>query len=407
MKNQSLSILFVIKLNKKNKKGMCPLNVRITYLKKRKEASSGIMVNPLLWDSKQQSSASRATSGEQINQQLEVQVAAIRKAYLKLQLGNDDFTVENIWDMFLGKVEKKNEYVISYFEKFLVKKSKLIGKDLKMSTWKKSEYVCADVAAFINSKYQKNDFPLIKLDQTFLDDFEYYLKTVKNQKQVTINKSIQRFRKPIKIAVAEGYLVSDPFVMHKPGRVRKEVIFLTEDELQLLEEYKFTQPRLQLVKDLFIFCCYTGLAYHEMANLKREHIIKGFDGNEWIKIRREKTNKQISIPLLPRAKVIMIKYNEMNDYVLPRFSNQKINSYLKEIAGIVGINKSITHHIARKTFASTVLLYNDVPMEIVSELLGHSSMKITQEYYGMIVQKRVGEEMERVSRKLEQRPGYE
>lgn len=234
MKNQSLSILFVIKLNKKNKKGMCPLNVRITYLKKRKEASSGIMVNPLLWDSKQQRNTSRTTTGEQINQQLEVEVAAIRKAYLKLQLGNEDFTVEHIWDTYLGKVEKKNEYVISYFEKFLAKRSKLIRKDLKLSTWKKSEYVCADAAAFIKSKYKKSDYPLNKLDQSFLDDFEYYLKTVKNQKQVTINKAIQRFRKPIKIAVAEGYLQSDPFVMYKPGRVRKEVIFLSTDELKLL-----------------------------------------------------------------------------------------------------------------------------------------------------------------------------
>jgi integrase/recombinase XerD len=400
MKNQSLSILFVIKLNKKNKKGMCPLNVRVTYLKKRKEASSGIMVNPLLWDSKQQRNTSRTTSGEQINQQLELQVASIRKAYLKLQLGNEDFTVEHIWDMFLGKVEKKNENVISYFEKFLAKQSKLIGKHIKLSTWKKFEYVCQDLRAFIKASYGKSDYPLNKLDQSFLDDFEYYLKTVKNQKQITINKGIQRFRKPIKEALGEGYMEKDPFVQHKPGRVRKEVIFLSTDELKLLEEHHFTQPRLQLVKDLFIFCCYTGLAYHEMANLKKEHIIKGFDGNEWIKMKREKTSKMISVPLLPKAKAILEKYDEVSNHALPKFSNQKINSYLKEIGGIVGINKSISHHMARKTFASTVLLYNDVPMEIVSELLGHSSMKITQEYYGKVVQRRVSEEMERVSKKL-------
>jgi integrase/recombinase XerD len=241
---------------------------------------------------------------------------------------------------------------------------------------------------------------LNKLDQSFLDDFEYYLKTVKNQKQITINKGIQRFRKPIKEALGEGYMEKDPFVQHKPGRVRKEVIFLSTDELKLLEEHHFTQPRLQLVKDLFIFCCYTGLAYHEMANLKKEHIIKGFDGNEWIKMKREKTSKMISVPLLPKAKAILEKYDEVSNHALPKFSNQKINSYLKEIGGIVGINKSISHHMARKTFASTVLLYNDVPMEIVSELLGHSSMKITQEYYGKVVQRRVSEEMERVSKKL-------
>lgn len=114
----------------------------------------------------------------------------------------------------------------------------------------------------------------------------------------------------------------------------------------------------------------------------------------------QKTNKMISVPLLPKAKVILTKYNVSGDYVLPKLSNQKINSYLKEISGIVGISKPITYHMARKTFASTVLLYNDVPMEIVSELLGHSSLKITQEYYGKIVQRRVGQEMARLTKKL-------
>lgn len=180
------------------------------------------------------------------------------------------------------------------------------------------------------------------------------------------------------------------------------MIFLSTEELKLLEEHYFTQPRLQLVKDLFIFCCYTGLAYHEMSSLQKEHIIKGFDGNEWIQMKRHKTNKMISVPLLPKAKAILEKYDEVSNHALPKFSNQKINSYLKEIAGIVGINKPISHHMARKTFASTVLLYNDVPMEIVSDLLGHSSIKITQEYYGKIVQKRVSEEMNRISKMLKQ-----
>jgi integrase/recombinase XerD len=113
------------------------------------------------------------------------------------------------------------------------------------------------------------------------------------------------------------------------------------EQLERFEKHHFVQPRLQLVKDLFIFCCYTGLAYHEMANLKKEHIIKGFDGNEWIQMKRHKTNKMISVPLLPKAKAILDKYDEVGDYALPRFSNQKINSYLKEIGAIVGILKPI------------------------------------------------------------------
>ncbi len=323
---------------------------------------------------------------------------------MSLQVQNIEFYVDDILDKYLNKKVKKEDDVVNYFKRFLATKQQLVGKDIKISTWKKSEYVCADVAAFIQFKFKKNDYPLNKLTLQFLVDFEHYLKTVKNQKQITINKSLQRFKKPIKTAVAEGYLEKDPFVLHKPGRVIKAVIFLTTEELKKLEKHHLTQPRLQLVKDLFIFCCYTGLAYHEMANLKKEHIVKGFDGNEWIQMKREKTGKMISVPLLPKAKAILNKYDEVGDCALPRFSNQKINSYLKEIGAIVGINKSISHHMARKTFASTVLLYNDVPMEIVSELLGHSSMKITQEYYGKVVQKRVSEVMGRVFRKLRKRP---
>ncbi|MEP3372877.1 site-specific integrase [Maribacter dokdonensis] len=402
MNQNNLSVLFLLKKDKTNQKGTCPIYCRITYLKKRKQFSIGEFINPLEWNAKGQKASSKTISNQQINLQLDIITANIKKAHLQLQTSDAEYGVTEILNKYLGKTEKKEEKVVSYFQKFLKRQLKLIGKDLKLSTWKKSEYVCNDVSAFIKSKYGENDYSLEKLNQSFLTDFEYYLKTVKSQKQVTVNKAIQRLRKPVKMAVAEGYLNKDPFVLHKPGRVRKQVVFLSTEELKLLEEHAFTQPRLELVRDLFIFCCYTGLAYHEMASLRKEHIIKGFDGNEWIQMKREKTDKLISIPLLPKANDVMAKYRGrgQDDYVLPRFSNQKINSYLKEIAGIVGNNKSITHHIARKTFASTVLLYNNVPMEIVSELLGHSSMKITQEHYGKVVQRRVSEEMVRISKKL-------
>ena len=150
---------------------------------------------------------------------------------------------------------------------------------------------------------------------------------------------------------------------------------------------------------MFVFCCYTGLAYQEMFSLKQENIIKGFDGNLWIQMTRKKTKSKISIPLLPKAKKILDKYKDDSN-LLPVISNQKFNSYLKEIGNIVGIEKRLTHHIARKTFATTVLLYNGVPMEIVSELLGHSNLKITQAHYGKVVQKSISEQMNSLSKKL-------
>jgi integrase/recombinase XerD len=400
MNQKNLIVLFYLNKAKTNQKGTCPIYCRITYLKSRKQFSTGEFINPLEWNAKNQKGSSKSITNQQVNLQLEIISANIKKAYLQLQLAGDEFTVEDIFNNYIGKPSIKEVGTIHYFKEFLEKKRKLIGIDIQLGTWKKFNYANQQVKDFIKWKYGKNDFPLSKLKLQFLHDFEYYLKTERKQSQVTINKCIQRLRKPIKEALGEGYLEKDPFAQHKPGRVRKEVIFLSTDELKLLEDHHFTQPRLQLVKDLFIFCCYTGLAYHEMSNLKKEHVILGFDGNEWIQMKREKTDKMISVPLLPKAKAILEKYDEVSNHALPKFSNQKINSYLKEIAGIVGVNKSISHHMARKTFASTVLLYNDVPMEIVSELLGHSSMKITQRYYGKVVQKRVSEEIGRISRKL-------
>jgi integrase/recombinase XerD len=401
MNQNKLSIRFVINKAKINKRGLCPISCRLTFRLKRKAISTGEFINPSDWNAKKQKASSKTIANQQINLQLEIISANIKKAYLQLQLAGVEFTVEDIFNNYIGKPDNKEYEVIQYFKEFLDKKRKLVGIDIQLGTWKKFNYAHEQVRDFLKWKYGKQDHPLSKLKLQFLHDFEYYLKTERNQSQVTINKAIQRFRKSIKEALGEGILEKDPFVEHKPGRVRKEVIFLSTDELKLFEDYHFTQPRLQLVQDLFIFCCYTGLAYHEMSNLKKEHIINGFDGNEWIQMKRRKTNKMISVPLLPKAMAILEKYNEVGDYALPRFSNQKINSYLKEIGGVVGINKSITHHMARKTFASTVLLYNDVPMEIVSELLGHSSIKITQEYYGKIVQEKVGLEMVKLSRKLE------
>lgn len=399
MNQNNLSVLFFLKKEKTNKQGTCPIYCRITYAKWRKQFSTGEFINPADWIPKRQKARSKTISNQQVNLQLEIIIANIKKAYLQLQLAEAEFTVDDIFNNYIGKPTAMEVGTIQYFKEFLEKKKKLIGIDIQLATWKKFNYACSQALDFIKWKYGKQDQSLSKLKLQFLHDFEYYLKTERKQSQVTINKAIQRFRKPIKIAVAEGYLDKDPFALHKPGRVVKQIIFLSSEELGKLEKHHFTQPRLQFVRDLFIFCCYTGLAYHEMANLKKEHIIKGFDNNEWIQMKREKTGKMISVPLLPKAKAILKKYNDEVNFALPRFSNQKINSYLKEIGGIVGINKSISHHMARKTFASTVLLYNDVPMEIVSELLGHSSIKITQEYYGKIVQRRVSEEMDRISRK--------
>jgi integrase/recombinase XerD len=400
MKKENFTILFVIKLIKQNNKGLCPINVRITYQGIRKENATGYFVDPKFWDAKKQLIVAKTSDATNTNTQLELIKQKIKNSYLSILLETGTFEANDIYQKYLGKPIKESEFVVSYFQKYLEKIHKLIGKDLQLATWKKYNYACIQIAGFIKWKYKKKDISLDKINLQFLTEFEYYLKTEQNQCQSTVNKAIQRFRKLIKIAIAEGCLDKDPFILYKPKKVKKEIIFLTNEELKIVEKTVISQPRLALIKDLFIFCCYTGLAYIEMAHLEKQNIQIGFDGIHWIQMKREKTQRQISIPILPKAEQIIDKYSTISTRIFPSISNQKFNSYLKEIADILGINKRLTHHVARKTFASTVLLFNDVPMEIVSELLGHSNMTITQESYGKIVQKKVSEAMYNLKDKL-------
>ena len=400
MTTENFNILFVQAKNRTNRKNQSPLYCRITLNGIRKQFSTGIHIESIYWNSKKQLVLKTHTTASLYNSLLDNLKSKINNAYGVLKLEDNVFSIEDILDKYLGKEIKKKENILSYYKQYLFKIKKLVGLDLKESTYNKFVYVGNHLEAFLKWKFKKTDFPLEELSLQFLDDFDYFLKIEKEQSQITINKTIQRFRAPIKQAISEGYLDRDPFILHKAKTVRKTVIFLTTEELKTFEETVFQQKRLSTIQDLFIFCCYTGLAYNEMSNLESKHIIIGFDSMNWIQMKREKTQREISIPILPKAQIIIDKYSKNNTLIFPSISNQKFNSYLKEIGDISGINKRLTHHVARKTFASTVLLYNDVPMEIVSELLGHSNMTITQESYGKIVQKKVSEQMKNLAQKL-------
>lgn len=400
MHKEKITILFVISANKTNQKGLCPLNCRITFNRERKQFTTGFFVNPLNWQNKLQKIIELDNNSKLINSKIDEIRNKINKISLVFELQTEYYSLDDIYNKYIGKEIKKKEGILSYYKQYLSKIKKLVGLQLKESTYNKFVYVGNHLEVFLKWKFKKTDYPLEELNLQFLDDFEYYLRTEKKQAQITINKTIQRFRTPIKQAISESYLDRDPFMMHQTKKVRKEVVFLTTDELKTFEEVMLQQKRLKLIQDLFIFCCYTGLAYNEMANLESKHIIIGFDGMNWIQMKREKTQREISIPILPKAQTVIGKYSNDKNLLFPSISNQKFNSYLKEIAAIIGIEKPLTHHIARKTFASTVLLYNDVPMEIVSELLGHSNIVVTQESYGKIVQKKVSEEMKKLKIKI-------
>ena len=401
MNNNKLVVLFYIQKNRTNSKGLCPLRIRITYSSQRKEFSNGIFINPKKWNSKLQKMKSTDKDCNYVNNQLSLIKSKINQAFLYLQMNEKQFDVEDIYIQYSGDHTRKIKYLLEVFDIHNQRFLKLVGKEYSKSTYIKLKEARKHTYEFIKFKFNKNDILLESIKLNFIDDFDFYLKTEKNHKQITINKTIQRLKKIIKLALGEGYLSRDPFILYHPKRVEKKIVYLTKEELTELENHKFIQKRIQQVADMFIFCCYTGLAYNEMASLESSHIHKGFDGNDWIKMTRKKTKREISIPLLAKSKEILAKYQESENLkLLPIISNQKFNSYLKEISDVVGFEKNLTHHVARKTFATTILLYNDIPMEIVSELLGHSKISTTQESYAKVVQSKVSEHIKELNTKL-------
>lgn len=401
MNHSKLHILFVIDKTNVNTKGKAPLRCRLTYSGKRKVFSTGLFIISKQWDSKQQLIKPPNKENTFINTSLSLIKNEINQAFLFLQVSGNDFDINDIYSQYKGDIPKQDKTILQLFQEHNIRVEKLIGKEYSIATLWKFKQAKELLKDFIKSHFNKADYHFKDLDLKFIQDYEFYLKTEKSLAIATTNKMIQRFRKIVKVALSEDILHKEPFTNYKVKHIKKEITYLTEGELAKLEEYQFKSEKLQMVKDMFVFCCYTGLAYSEMVNLEKSHIIKGFDGNEWINMMRGKTQHLLTIPLLTRSKRIIDKYDYVDEKrVLPKLSNQKFNVYLKEIADIVGINKRLTHHLARRTFATTVLLFNDVPMEIVSQLLGHSKITITQQHYAKVVQKKVSEQMFRLNEKL-------
>lgn len=402
MNTYRLTIRFVIAKNRTRNDGSAPLLCRLTYIEMRKQFATGIFINPKNWDSKRQLTKPPNDDNTYINNQLSLIKNKINQAFLLLQVKEEPFDVNDIYNQYAGKTLAKEYGMIEYYQIYLERFKKLVGIEIKQQTWDKFSYIKEDVSDFIKDFYKKSDMKLRDLDFNFISEFEYYSKTKLEHKQVTINKALQRLKKVVKQSVINGYLAKNPFEEHKPKKVYPKIIFLTQTELDKLENYNFQSEAFNKVKDSYLFCCYTGLAYREMFELKKDDLITKPDGTIWIFKKREKTERNFSVPLvLPKALEIIEKYSSENEFLLPRITNQFFNRILKEIAGVVEINKNLTHHTARKTFASTVLLNNNVPMEVVSKLLGHTKITTTQEYYAELMPEKLSEQLKILRKKLE------
>ena len=385
-----------------NSRGQAPIYCRLKSDVVVKQFTTGMSIFEKDWDNIRQRAKTRYFGAERINNHLNMIVKKLTDIEDKLILEEVDDIVEMVYNLYTGKDTSTHSF-IQLFQKRYEVASKMEGiKFAKYTLWK-FRHIMEQTQEYIKWRYGQEDIPLLKIDTSFVLGFEEYLLLEKKLAPITVNKVLQRVKQIIQYGIKCNYIKVDPFVEYKPLKTEKELVFLTEEELNMLENYQFAQEKLGKVRDLYLFSVYTGLAYHEAFALQKKHVIMAFDKKLWIEMKREKTGKAISVPLLPQAIQIIKKYDNGGDreaHVLPAISNQKINSYLKEIVEIVGINKKLTHHTARKTFATTILLYNDVPMEVVSKLLGHSSMAVTQKHYAKVVNKKVSACISSLERKL-------
>lgn len=391
-----LNILFLLYKSKLNSKGKCAIKCRITFKKQRKEFATGCMIAPKSWNAKKQAAIDGSEDQDYISMQLAVIRQNLNQAFLFLKINEAEFNVNDIFLQYAGKPLEKDYGVVEVYNLYLQRIERLIDIEIKQVTYDKYVESGRHLRSFVKFKFHSTDLKFNEIKSSFLAHYEYYLTTEKKLQRSTLNKAIQRLRRVVKYALSEDYLMKDPFIMYRPKSVKKKVLYLSTDQLENLETIQFEIPRIQQIKDMFVFCCYTGLGFSEMNNLKKSDLVQEFDGNLWIHVRRNKTKGFYKVPLLPKAERIVDLYDdEKSDYVLPRMSNTKFNAYLKEIADMAGITFNLTHHIARKTFATTVLLYNDVPIEIVSKLLGHSKIQTTQDSYGEIIQSQISSIMNR------------
>jgi len=285
----------------------------------------------------------------------------------------------------MGIVDNRNSHkLLEIFQKHNDKCEGLVNKDFAPTTIKKFMTSQKHLAEFITFKYKQDDLSMDEITPMFVSDFEYFLKTRKNCRNNSAIKHLKSLKKIVRIALANRWMKNDPFANTRFHLDNVDLAFLNADELNVLINKMFKIERLQLVKDIYLFCCFTGLAFVDVKNLVYKDIEEK-DGRLWIKKRRQKTKNWCHIPLLPPAENLMNKYKNnpvcvKNGLVLPVMSNQKMNAYLKEIAEICDINKSLSTHTARHTFATTVTLSNQISMEVVSKMLGHSSISMTKRY---------------------------
>lgn len=394
--NKTFGLLFYLKKSKANASGKLPIYLRITIDGKRTEISTKRTIEIEKWSVEANKAIGRTEDVRELNAYLDSLISRVYQSHRDLIQDNKEVTAETLKNKFLG-VEEKQVTLITLFKEHNKRVEKLIGKGYSTGTLDRYKTVFKHLQEFMKHNYNVSDICFNRINHKYITDFEFYLKSERNCGHNSAIKYIKNFKKIVRIAIASDLITKDPFLNYK---VQLKVVkreFLSEEEIQTMLEKDLHTHRLEIVRDIFIFCCYTGLAYSDVKKLSKDSIVIGIDGEKWIKTNRTKTGTRSNIPLLPPALKILKKYENSplsvsKGVLLPVLSNQKSNAYLKEVADLCGIKKNLTTHLARHTFATTVTLSNGVGIESVSKMLGHTSIKTTQ-HYAKILDRKVSDDM--------------
>lgn len=394
--NVKTTLHFYAKSTKANSDGLFPIYVRLTVDGKRLEYSTKKFIDQSKWSSESSRMKGNSEEARSINSLLDFTRNRINEIQFEILKEGKTFTIEEFKNILQGTKERIRT-LVPIFQDHNNKIKALIGKEYAPGTLERYETSLRHTKQFLLWKYNVTDIDITKIDHAFVTDYEFYLRTERNCANNTAVKYIKNFNKIIKICLANNWIDKNPFSNYKSKVKEVERVYLSEEEIQEIINKDFGTERLSLVRDIFIFSCFTGLAYIDVKNLTKLHISIGIDGGKWIFTHRQKTESASKIPILPVTQMIIDKYEDHPQAVnqnklLPILSNQKMNAYLKEIAGVCKIDKELTFHIARHTFATTVTLTNGVPIESVSKMLGHKNLRTTQ-HYAKVLDKKVSEDM--------------
>lgn len=401
---QTFSVQFIARLKKRNQEKAL-VYARINVCGKAVEISLKHSIDYCEWDRKSECLNRNAENSKRINKHIDDCRYRVMECYQQLLLEHNVITADKIKSLFLGETKSENTLtgLIAYHNNNM--------KNVLSSGTLKNYYTTEKyLRRFLKEKYKCSDIFLSSLNYQFITEFEFYLRTCKPleiNNPLTNNgimKHMERLRKMVTMSYKMEWIVKDPFSNYKLKFKRTEMSFLNKEELHKIEHTIINNEFLERVRDLFIFSCYTGLSYIDLANLTGKNIIIGIDGEYWINTSRQKTEVQVNVPLLPKAFQLIQKYRQdprvlSGGNVLPILSNQKINSNLKEIARVCELDRSLTFHCARHTFATTITLTNGVPLETVSKMLGHTKLTTTQIYVHVIKHK-ISDDMKKLKEKL-------